>query len=291
MSVESGYVDGSGGVKLHYVHQGAGPLLLLLHGFPDFWFSWRNQIPALAKDHHVVAIDLRGYNESDKPDGVEPYRMRHLCDDVDAVIDQLGGGRATLVGHDWGGAVAWSYAYSHPEKLDALVILNAPHPATFPRAIRKPPQLFRSWYVFFFQLPRVPEWALTRSRAGAIAGVFKDAARPDQVEVYRSRFLKPGVATAALNYYRATMRGMRDGARQPFHLLEVPTLLIWGENDVALGKELTFGLDRYVKNLRIEYVPGAGHFVHQEQPALVNGLLAEFLAKRKPKPARRPAKT
>ncbi len=289
MSVENGFVEGSGGVKLHYVHQGAGPLLLLLHGFPDFWFSWRNQIPALAKDYHVVAIDMRGYNESDKPRGVDAYRMQRLCDDVDAVIDQLGGGRATLVGHDWGGAVAWSYAYSHPEKLDALVILNAPHPATFLRAIRKPPQLFRSWYVFFFQLPRLPEWTLTRGRAGALAGVFKGAARPDQIEIYRSRFMKPGVATAALNYYRATLRGRRNGGR-PFSLLEVPTLLIWGDQDVALGKELTLGLEKYVKNLRVEYVPGAGHFVHQEQPAVVNSLLQEFLAERQPKRARRPAK-
>src|SRR5207237_7950664 len=117
----------------------------------------------------------------------------------------------------------------------ARVILHPPPPATVPRAFLKPPQLFRSWYIFFFQLPRVPEWALTRSRAGAIAGVFKDAARPDQVEVYRSRFLKPGVATAALNYYRATTRGMRNGARQPFHLPEGPRLLLWGGHGVALG--------------------------------------------------------
>jgi pimeloyl-ACP methyl ester carboxylesterase len=222
-----------------------------------------------------VALDMRGYNESDKLAEKSAYAMQHLVADVRAVIDQLGGGKAVLVGHDWGGAVAWAYALAHEKTLDGLIVLNLPHPAIMLKAVRRPPQLFKSWYVFFFQLPVLPEAALTRGRAQAVADAFKGAASPDEIEQLRAAFLKPGVATAAINYYRNIFSGARARSIPP--VLKLPTLLLWGERDPYLGKELTDGTERWVKNLKVVRVPEAGHFLHQEQPELVNEEIREFV--------------
>ena len=145
------------GINLHYVTQGEGPLMLMLHGFPEFWYSWRKQIPEFAKDHKVVAIDLRGYNDSDKPDDKEAYVMAEFIADVKGVIEGLGYSQCILVGHDWGGAIAWSFAYAYPNLVQKLIILNLPHPAKFAEGLRTPQQLLRSFYIFLFQLPIVPE--------------------------------------------------------------------------------------------------------------------------------------
>jgi len=282
---EHGFLEASGGVRLHYVTQGTGPLLLFVHGFPDYWYGWRHQISEFARDHRVVAIDQRGYNDSDKPAGRGAYRTDDLVADLVCVIDQLGGGRATLVGHDWGGAVSWAFAHRHEEMLERLVICNMPHPGIFLKKVTRPPQLFRSWYIFFFQLPRLPEVALTRDHAAAIGAIFREAAQraPEEInesdiQGYRDAFLKPGVATAALNYYR-NLGGRAGGGFAP---LRVPTLLIWGEQDTALGRELTDGTDRFVRNLTSHFVSDAGHFVQQERPVAVNAAIRAFI---KPPPA------
>jgi pimeloyl-ACP methyl ester carboxylesterase len=277
---KDGWVDVDG-VQLHYVTQGSGPLMLMLHGFPDFWYSWRHQIPEFARDHSVVAVDMRGYNLSDKPPGRSAYSMRYLVADVGALIERLGEGRAVLVGHDWGGLVAWASAYEHPELLEALIILNTPHPALFMRGLLWPPQLLRSSYVFMFQLPWLPEWLLTGNDGAAMetilrgSAVDKTAFTDDDIAAYREAIQQPGAATAALNYYR---NWFQPRVLRTFDVLEVPTLMIWGDRDVALGKELARGTERYVRRLTLHHVPDSGHWVQQEQPGLVNRYIRDFLA-------------
>jgi pimeloyl-ACP methyl ester carboxylesterase len=271
----------SNGIKLHYVTQGEGPLMLMLHGFPEFWYSWRHQIPELAKDYKVVALDLRGYNESDKPPQQSAYVMSEFIKDVEGVIKGLGYDRCVLVGHDWGGAIAWNFAYAHPEMLERLIVLNIPHPAKFAEGMRIPQQLLRSSYVFFFQLPLLPELLLQASDYEAIANaltgmaVDKSTFSTADIEAYKNAAAKRGALTAMLNYYRNALSNFRQ---QDWSLLQVPTLMIWGEEDKALGKELTYGTEAYVRDFQIHYIPNCSHWVQQEQPELVNRYIREFLA-------------
>lgn len=272
------------GVKLHYVTQGNGPLMLMLHGFPEFWYSWRHQIPEFAKDYKVVALDLRGYNDSEKPKNPESYGMKELVKDVEEVIKGLGYQSCVLVGHDWGGAIAWSFAYDRPEMVDRLIVMNLPHPAKFMEGLRTPQQLLRSWYIFFFQLPLLPELFLQWNDYQAIASAFIDMAidktafSKADLEAYKDAAAKRGALSAMLNYYRNIFQGLFDKNQQEWGILEVPTLMIWGENDTALGKELTYGTELYVKDLQTKYIPNCSHWVQQEQPQLVNQYMREFLA-------------
>ena len=269
------------GIRLHYVTQGQGPLMLMLHGFPEFWYSWRHLIPEFAKDYKVVALDLRGYNESDKPQQQSAYVMSEFVKDVEGVIKGLGYERCVLVGHDWGGAIAWNFAYAYPEMLERLIVLNIPHPAKFAEGLRTPQQLLRSSYVFFFQLPVLPELLIQWSNYLAIESAFKGMAvnksafTQADIEAYKDAASRPDALTAMLNYYRnafSTM-GLRD-----WSVLQVPTLMIWGEEDTALGKELTYGTEKYVRDFQIRYIPNCSHWVQQEQPELVNRYMREFLA-------------
>ena len=272
-----------GGLRLHYVEAGRGPLVLLLHGFPEFWYAWRYQIPALASaGFRVLAPDLRGYNESAKPQGIEAYRLACLASDVAGLTAYAGVGRAHVVGHDWGGIVAWWLAMHQPNVVDRLAILNAPHPAAFLRELRTPGQLLRSWYTFFFQLPALPELIF---RAGNYVllermlrrqplrpGAFTD----EDIQRYKKALSQPGALTAALNYYRAAFRHRREDT-QGISPVGAPTLLIWGERDRYLGVRLTEGLQGWVSNLRVERLPQASHWVQSDAPEQVNRLLIEFL--------------
>lgn len=270
------------GVRLHYVTQGRGPLMLFLHGFPEFWYSWRHQISEFANDYTVVALDLRGYNDSDKPEGVEAYCMTELVKDVQGVIQGLGFQRCILVGHDWGGAIAWAVAYDSPELLDELILMNLPHPAKFRQGLQTPQQLMRSWYMGFFQLPFLPELAMSAGDYWAIEQSFrgmairKDAFSDDDINAYKDAAAKRGALTAMLNYYRAIASS--SNMREHWEVLNVPTLLIWGEEDTALGKELTVGTEEYVRDFHLRYIPQCSHWVQQEQPDLVNQYMREFLA-------------
>jgi epoxide hydrolase 4 len=270
------------GIRLHYVTEGAGELMLMLHGFPEFWYSWRKQIPEFAKDHKVVAIDLRGYNDSDKPADQSAYVMREFVADVKGVIEGLGYDRCTLVGHDWGGAIAWNFAYAHPEMLDRLIVLNLPHPARFAEGLRTPQQLLKSFYIFLFQLPGLPELALQANDYAVIESAFKGMAinksafTQADLEAYKDAAAKRGALTAMLNYYRNVFQ--QGLTKTDWGVLDVPTLLIWGEKDTALGKELTYGTDAYVRNFRLRYIPNCSHWVQQEQPELVNQYIREFLS-------------
>jgi pimeloyl-ACP methyl ester carboxylesterase len=272
----------NGSINLHYVGKGTGPLVLFLHGFPEFWYSWRHQLPDFSQDHRAVALDLRGYNDSDKPFPRRAYQINRLIADVAMATDQLGAEPAVLVGHDWGGVIAWLFAQHHPAKLNRLVIINAPHPARFFEEIRERGQRHKSRYIFQFQLPFLPEWQMTRRGAAALTPLYRrHATNPDafsdvDVQIFRDAFLKPGVARAAINYYRNGLAFYR-AARQA-GTIEVPTLLIWGDRDPYLGIRLSEGTDRYVRKLSVRHFPNAGHFVHEERAAEVNAEIRSFLA-------------
>jgi pimeloyl-ACP methyl ester carboxylesterase len=274
------------GVKLHYVTQGEGPLMVMLHGFPEFWYSWRHQIPEFAQDYTVVAPDLRGYNDSDKPQAISAYAMTELVRDVEGLIQELGYESCVLVGHDWGGAIAWNFAYAHPEQVDRLIVMNIPHPAKFGEGLQTPQQLLRSWYIFLFQLPLVPEWLLQWNDYRAIAAAFEgmlvdqSAITPAELEAYKDAAAKRGALTGMVNYYRCAFQELLELTRMQWRQLEVPTLMVWGENDTALGKELTYGTEAYVCDLQIRYIPNCSHWVQQEQPQSVNRYMREFLQAR-----------
>ncbi|WP_088893759.1 alpha/beta fold hydrolase [Leptolyngbya ohadii] len=276
----------SNGVKLHYVTQGEGPLMLMLHGFPEFWYSWRHQIPEFARDHKVVALDLRGYNDSDKPQEVSDYRISELLLDIEGVIHGLGYDSAVVVGHDWGGAVAWTFAYDYPHLVDRLIVLNLPHPAKFAAGLRTPQQLLRSSYIFLFQIPGLPEMLIQANDYRLLASAFtsmavnKAAFSQADLAAYKDAAAKRGALTAALNYYRANFF-QSELLNREWGMLDVPTLMIWGENDTALGIELTYGTEEYVEDLTIRYIPNCSHWVQQEQPQLVNQYIREFLAEPK----------
>lgn len=270
------------GIRLHYVTQGEGPLMILLHGFPEFWYSWRHQIEAFSEDYKVVAIDMRGYNNSDKPKDKSAYALAELIKDVEGVVRGLGYERCVLVGHDWGGAIAWAFAYAYPQMLDRLIVLNLPHPAKFAEGLRTPQQLLRSWYIALFQLPLLPEWLLQANHYAAIRSVFKsqavnpEAFTEEDLDAYVAAAAKPGALTSMLNYYRSAFNS-EGFLNQTWGVLQVPTLMIWGENDAALGKELTYGTQDLVSDFEIRYIPQCSHWVQQEQPALVNQYMQAFL--------------
>jgi pimeloyl-ACP methyl ester carboxylesterase len=256
--------------------------MLMLHGFPEFWYSWRHQIPEFASDYKVVAVDLRGYNDSDKPEAKSAYVMAEFVQDVKGIIQGLGYKSCVLVAHDWGGAIAWNFAYAYPEMVDKLIVMNLPHPAKFAEGLRTRQQLLKSWYIFLFQLPFLPEFLIKLDDYRAIALAFEGMAvdkstfTPSDIQAYKDAAAKPGALTATINYYRNIARGFLD--RQNWGVLQVPTLMIWGENDSALGKELTYGTEDYVQDFQIQYIPNCSHWVQQEQPHLVNSCMRDFLA-------------
>jgi epoxide hydrolase 4 len=272
------------GIRMHYVTQGSGPLIVLLHGFPEFWYSWRFQIPFLAEHGYtVVAPDLRGYNETDKPR--KGYDTTTLTRDIEGLVKGLGQEKAIIVGHDWGGAVAWIFAARYPEMTRRLIIMNAPHPLAFQREMRTLRQLRKSWYIFFFQLPWLPEYVLLRNNANGVGRMLRGAAAqktvfpPEVTTKFQQAMSMPGAMKSALNYYRQLFRrtpGSVAAASNSFRV-HAPTLVIWGEQDIALGLELLNGLEQWVDNIQIQRIPDSGHWVQQEQPDKVNQLMLDFL--------------
>jgi pimeloyl-ACP methyl ester carboxylesterase len=274
-----GYLRANG-VRLHYVTAGSGPLVLLLHGYPEFWYSYRYQLHALAQRHRVVALDLRGYNLSDKP--ASGYDIATLCEDLRGAIEELGETGAAVVGHDWGGVLAWALAMRAPEYVRRLVILNAPHPATFQRALYSPGQWLRSSYVGFFQLEGIAEEALTRDDYALIRRTLRAADRERawltdaDIQRYVDAIAHLGALTAALNYYRQVVR-RGPGIIGPARVIFAPTLVLWGELDPYLGVESLDDLERWVDDLRVQRFSTAGHWLNQQEPARVNAALLEFL--------------
>jgi epoxide hydrolase 4 len=273
-----------GDVRLHYVEAGEGPLVLLLHGFPQFWYQWRHQIPALVEaGFRVVAPDMRGYNLSDKPPGVLAYRVELLARDVERLILACGEGTATVVGHDWGAIAAWIAAMRHPGRFERLAILNVPHPARSLDGLLSPMQLLRSSYRFFFQIPRLPEEVIRAGDFALLRSVFRsDPVQPEaftaeDIERYVGAIARPGVLTASLNYYRALLRNPRE-TRALLQRVEAPVLVIWGEKDRFLSRRLAEPPRLWVPNLiRVKRLPDASHWVAEDCPLEVNTLLLDFL--------------
>ena len=265
-----------GDIRLHYVEEGEGPLVVMLHGFPEFWFSWRKQIPALAKaGYRVIAPDLRGYGESSRPRDVDAYKMTCIVQDIAGLIVQ-NGGKCTLVGHDWGGIASWLLAMLHPSLIDRLVVMNAPHFVPMRREIdRSFGQKMRLTYQLFFNLPVLPEifirlfGKMLMSRIGSFT--------PEEVRTYVETWRKPGATTAMLNYYRA-IRKHRAELRGLMRKIEMPTMLVWGERDPVFKVAMTENFSEWVPDLRVERIPEAGHFVQTDAAEKVNALLLAFLS-------------
>lgn len=297
------------GVRLHYAEAGEGELVLFLHGFPEFWYAWKDQLTALSETHRAVAVDMRGYNLSSRPPEVEAYALPLLVEDVRQLATVLTDRPFTLVGHDWGGFVAWNFAMSHPDLLRGLVIINAPHPAIFQRELREnPAQQQASQYILAFRSPEAEEMLSANDYAALEEAVLSEGLRTGYFDeedriAYREAWSQPGALTGGLNYYRAAAIGpsaagestgagrssegapasreAAESAGEPQEVqvphVEVPTLVIWGERDPYLLPGNLDGLDRYVSRLAVRRVPDAGHWIVHELPNLVNDELRAFL--------------
>lgn len=277
-----------GDVRLHYAECGEGErLVILLHGFPECWYSWRHQLKTLGERFRVVAVDMRGYNLSDKPSRVEDYRTSRLVDDVTGLIRHLGAREAAVVGHDWGAAVAWAVAQHYPDYVWKLAALQVPPPAVWAKNLTLK-QFMMSWYMFFFQLPKLPEWLLKRDDFAAIAKMLKGSARrgtfsDEDIEVYKSAMREPGALTAAINYYRANIgarlkQSFRKGDYTKQELIRVPTLFIYGERDMAIAPETVQNVAAYIDApyREVRFADG-GHWIQQELPEEVSATLSSFL--------------
>lgn len=281
------FVD-AGGLRFEVATDGdpqSDRLALFLHGFPEHAFSWRHQLPVLAdQGYRCWAPNLRGYGRTSRPIGAEHYTIDHLVGDVAALVEASGASRVTLLAHDWGAVVAWFAALRGLPRLEALVCMNFPHPKRFAEGLRGARQRLRSWYMLLFQVPGLPEWLLTRRNAALIGQMFTETAIdrdafPDAVvDVYRTCATEPGAATAMLNWYRAARRhpGLRAEAENA-PTLKIPTLLVWGEEDAALGLELTQGTEALVEDFTLRTLPGVSHWVQQEAPDAVNEILRAWL--------------
>ena len=286
------------GVRLHYATSGKGKLILFLHGFPEFWYAWRNQLSEFARDFQAVAPDLRGYNLSSKPAEVERYAMPELVEDIRALAAHLGHSQLILVGHDWGGVVAWATALYHPELLEKLIIINAPHPGIFERELRtNAAQQRASQYMLIFCSPQAEAILSANHYAflvdavlgqGLKVGYFTDADRTEYIQAWSH----PGALTSGLNYYRAALRGPGPPAAAaagnlaslmapwPTMLsltVKVPTLVVWGERDPYLLTGNLEGLEDFVPDLKVERVSDGSHWVVHEKPALVNAAIRRFV--------------
>lgn len=263
-------------------------LALCLHGFPEVALSWREQMPVLAEmGYRVWAPNGRGYGRSSRPPHVRDYAIEHLMDDVAGLIDASGAKQVVLLGHDWGAIVAWCFAARRLRAIEKLVILNVPHPVCFARALRRPGQMLRSWYAGFFQIPRVPEWLLSRRDAGPVSELILRTSTDranfprDLLEATRANAAQPGALKAMIDWYRAFIRGggLRRQLRLGFPVIEVPTLMLWGERDTALAKGTTYGTSEFVRNLDLRYLPGVSHWVQQDATGICNEALRGFLTR------------
>jgi epoxide hydrolase 4 len=288
LETETRFIEANG-LKFETLVAGVGnaKFALLLHGFPESSLSWRFQIPLLVSmGYEVWAPNLRGYGHSSRPLGVQAYAIRHLVSDVAGLIDAGAAGRlVTLMAHDWGAIIAWAFAADAVRPLENLVIMNVPHPARMGEGLKTWQQIKKSWYVYFFQLPFLPEFLIGQKGAAVIKHMFYDMAvdktnfTPDILEAFRANAALPGALTAMINYYRARARGpdfarYRRGVVKP---IETPTLMIWGEADTALGVELTDNYQGLVTDLTLKRLPSVSHWVQQEAPQKVNDILNDWL--------------
>jgi len=272
------------GVRLHVVQAGppTAPLVILLHGFPEFWYAWRNQIEFLAELGYCVwAPDQRGYNLSDKPEGIAPYRIDLLAEDIVGLIDSAGRERASVIGHDWGGGVAWRLGSRYPERLERLIVLNMPHPVVFQRHLRTSlRQLLKSFYVLLFQIPRLPEARLRAGDWRLAERTLRSSSRPgtftaQALERYREAWSQPNAITSMLHWYRASLQKPPTPPADP--RIPVPTLLLWGAQDRFLGREMAQPSIELCPQGKLVFLEEATHWLQHEEPARVNALIQAFL--------------
>ena len=280
--VEHAYIE-TNGIRLHVAQAGPadGPLVILLHGFPEFWYGWRRQIEPLARaGYRVWAPDQRGYNLSDKPQGLAAYDIAELARDVVGLIDASGRQKCFLAGHDWGAAVAWTVAQSYPERIEKLAILNVPHPAVMFRTLRSSPaQLRKSWYMFFFQIPLLPEAMLrTNDWAGAVE-MLRRSSLPgsfteQDFEQYRQAWWRKGAFTSMLNWYRAVIQHPPAMPADP--RLRLPTLVLWGKRDIALSHEMAQPSIDLCEDGQLIFFENATHWVQHDEAEAVTAYLIGF---------------
>jgi pimeloyl-ACP methyl ester carboxylesterase len=258
-------------------------LALCLHGFPELNVSWRHQMPMLAKrGYRVWAPNLRGYGATSRPHSVRDYGLDHLTDDVAGLIDASGAKKVTILAHDWGAVIAWCFAIRDLCALEQLVIMNVPHPMVFRREIRTWEQFKKSWYMFFFQIPWLPETRIGAQSGDGMGGLIaRTSAYPEKFDselraIYSAAARRPRAARAMVNYYRAAFR-FSDVVDLGDAKVDVPTLMIWGEDDVALGLGCTEGTEEWVADLTLKRLPGISHWVQQDAPEQVNAILEEWL--------------
>jgi pimeloyl-ACP methyl ester carboxylesterase len=259
-----------------------GPPVVLLHGFPEPWFCWRHQIGPLAEAGlRVLAPDQRGYGRSDKPREIAAYGLDVLAGDVVGILDGMGLESSFLVGHDWGGIVAWWVALRHPDRVRKLAILNAPHPAAFRRYIAThPSQMLRSWYALYFQIPGLPEVQFGRAGGKALGRALVRSSRPGtfteaDLGRYRQAWSEPGALHGMINWYRAALRHPPAPPSDP--RIRVPALILWGPRDRFLNRDLADASLALCDDGRLQWIEGATHWVQHEEPERVNRSLMDFL--------------
>ena len=280
-------------IRLHYVTAGEGKLIMFLHGFPEFWYEWKNQLAEFGRDYQAVAPDMRGYNLSSKPADLEQYQMRYLVEDERLLAEHLGHRKFILTGHDWGGVVAWAFALNHPEYLEKLIIINAPHPGVFGRELStNPDQQRASQYIIMYRSQQAEQTLTENNYAQLSDNVLRDGLEKgyftgEDRRAYLEAWSQPGAVTGGLNYYRAAGVGPPTGedrqvrGRLPQELssltVKVPTLVIWGEQDIYLLTGNLEGLDEFVPDLTMKRIPDGSHWVIHEKPELVNSYIREFI--------------
>ncbi len=282
MELREKYIE-TNGIKLHVMEAGPenGPMILFLHGFPEFWYAWRKQIPYFAELGYLVVVpDQRGYNLSDKPEGIESYRSDDMARDVNGLIDHYGRDQIYLVGHDWGASVSWWTALKYPERIKRMVIMNVPHPKVFNRnLLNNPRQMQKSWYIFFFQLPKAAEklgaannyeWPVELLATTSRPGTFK----PEELEEYRRAFAQPGAFSAMVNWYRSSIQCHNEPPAS--FRITMPLLILWGIDDTAILEEQADQSLEYCDQARLVKF-NASHWVQHEEAEQVNQLIKEFL--------------
>ncbi|UJR08656.1 hypothetical protein I4U23_012915 [Adineta vaga] len=273
----------SSGISLHYVSKGLPNqhMIVFIHGFPECWYSWRNQMKYFSKDYRVVAIDQRGFGVSTKPPFVQDYRVEILAGDVADVIEQLGYESCILVGHDFGGLVAWTTAMLYPHLVEKLVIMSCPHPVAFRQELSIS-QIRRSWYMFFFQTMIVPELYVKADDFAYVRDGFRkkstglanqDCITDGDIDIYKYTLSQPDATKSAINYYRALFRYQSDFSRAE---VSAPVLLLWGCNDHKFGEELADASQKYCSDIRLKKIPGGTHWINQDIPDVVNKYMEIF---------------
>ncbi|XP_059163271.1 epoxide hydrolase 4-like isoform X2 [Physella acuta] len=275
-------------VRIHYVSKGDSdkPLMLLMHGFPESWYSWRHQLKEFSDNYRVVAVDLRGYGDSDKPSGISQYKMDKLVKDVKQIITALGYSSCVLVGHDWGGAIAWIFSGLYPEMVEKVIVLNCPHPHAFKKYLQTNwAQLKKSWYMFFFLIPILPDIYVRLFDMkffdiifrGTKGGVLTNATTQEDVDAYKYLFSKRGSLTGPMNYIRAALLCRPESTTRG--KVKTPVLLLWGCRDLAIEKGQAEKCKDYAEDLTIKYLHDASHWVQMDEPDTVNLYIREFIQK------------